>query len=177
MWMETVGYTAVPGRADPGADRFDLTDPAVRESLLGLFDNGARFTVGGREGNGFVEVGLGIHARYRPEEREPHDAARDRATAWPSPDLERLAASAEELAERLAEPELRAQAFGLAAVIRRPRPRAEAGRSARWPRTTCERVRAVGLGDEAVRLDGAPPSRGSTVEAVLPVDWSKVTGG
>jgi hypothetical protein len=71
MWMETVGYTAIPERAAPGADRFDLTDPAVRTALLGLFDNGARFTVDGKQGNGFVEVGLGIHARYRPEAAEP----------------------------------------------------------------------------------------------------------
>ena len=27
LWMETLGYTAVPGRADPGAERWDVTDP------------------------------------------------------------------------------------------------------------------------------------------------------
>lgn len=67
LWMETVGYTAVPGRADPGAERFDLTDPAVRSALDGLHDNGCRFACEGETGHGFVEVGLGVHARYRPE--------------------------------------------------------------------------------------------------------------
>jgi hypothetical protein len=69
LWMETVGYTAVPGRADPGAERFDLTDPAVRADLHGLYDNGCRFTCDGQSGHGFVEVGLGAHARYRPADR------------------------------------------------------------------------------------------------------------
>lgn len=67
MWMEAVGYTTVPGRADPGADRFDLTDPGVAASLEGLFDNAARFVCDGDAGYGYVEVGLGVHARYRPE--------------------------------------------------------------------------------------------------------------
>jgi hypothetical protein len=68
MWMEAVGYTKVPGRADPGADRFDLTDPHVAAALDGLYDNGCRFECDGVAGHGFVEVGLGTHARYRPEE-------------------------------------------------------------------------------------------------------------
>jgi hypothetical protein len=67
LWMETVGYTAVPGRADPGTDRFDLTDPQVAADLDGLYDNVCAFDCDGVAGHGFVEVGLGTHARYRPE--------------------------------------------------------------------------------------------------------------
>jgi len=70
VWMESVGYTAVPGRGDPGADRLDLTDPETFAAYQGLFDNGCRFSVDGEDGHGFVEVGLGIHQRYRPESPE-----------------------------------------------------------------------------------------------------------
>jgi hypothetical protein len=70
MWMEAVGYTNVLGRGDPGADRLDLTDPDVHASYQGLFDYGCRITVDGEQGHGYVEVGLGIHARYRPEEEQ-----------------------------------------------------------------------------------------------------------
>lgn len=68
LWMETVGYTAVPGRADPGTDRFDLADPQVAADLDGLYDNICAFDCDGVAGHGFVEVGVGVHARYRPEE-------------------------------------------------------------------------------------------------------------
>jgi len=68
LWMEAVGYTAVRGRAQPGADRFDLTDAGVRSELDGLYDNACRFDCEGIPGHGFVEVGLGVHARYRPDE-------------------------------------------------------------------------------------------------------------
>jgi hypothetical protein len=67
VWMESVGYTAVPGRGDPGADRLDLADPQVQIDYDGLFDNACRFNCDGVDGHGFVEVGLGVHARYRPE--------------------------------------------------------------------------------------------------------------
>lgn len=66
LWMETLGYTAVPGRADPGAERYDVTDPAVQAELDGMFDNPCRFDVDGVAGHGFVEVGLGVHERYFP---------------------------------------------------------------------------------------------------------------
>lgn len=69
MWMETVGYTAVPGRADPGADRFELTDPQLSAELDGLYDNACRFECEGVVGHGYVEVGLGVHARYRPRDQ------------------------------------------------------------------------------------------------------------
>ena len=67
MWMEAVGYTAVPGRAAPGAERLDLADPAVRDAWDGMYDNACRFSCDGVGGHGFVEVGLGVHARYLPE--------------------------------------------------------------------------------------------------------------
>jgi hypothetical protein len=70
VWMESVGYTAVPGRGDPGADRLELGDPVVQREYDGLFDNACRFTVDGVDGHGFVEAGLGVHARYRPEQPE-----------------------------------------------------------------------------------------------------------
>jgi hypothetical protein len=69
IWMEALGYTAVPGRAAPGADRLDVNDPVVRDAYEGLYDNACRFDVGGAAGHGFVEVGLGVHARYLPEDR------------------------------------------------------------------------------------------------------------
>ena len=74
VWMESVGYTAVPGRGDPGADRLDVSDPAVNAAFQGLYDNACRFRCDGVAGHGFVEVGLGIHTRYRPEEPAPEPA-------------------------------------------------------------------------------------------------------
>lgn len=68
LWMEAVGYTAVPGRGDPGSDRLVLADPQVRAAFDGLYDNACTFACGDSSGHGFVEVGLGVHARYRPEE-------------------------------------------------------------------------------------------------------------
>lgn len=67
MWMEALGYTAVPGRGDPGADRLDVTDPDVRDAFAGLYDNACTFVVDGVAGHGYVEVGLGTHVRYLPE--------------------------------------------------------------------------------------------------------------
>lgn len=68
LFMEAVGYTAVPGRADPGRDRIDLSDADTVATWDGLFDNPCDFDVDGIRGHGYVEVGLGVHARYRPEE-------------------------------------------------------------------------------------------------------------
>jgi hypothetical protein len=67
LFMEALGYTTVPGRAAPGRERLDLTDPSVVAAWEGLFDNACDFDVDGAPGHGLVEVGLGIHARYRPE--------------------------------------------------------------------------------------------------------------
>lgn len=49
-----------------GYTRWDLTDPAVVEDLNGQNDNGGRCWLDGVEGHGFVETGIGVHARYRP---------------------------------------------------------------------------------------------------------------
>ena len=65
--MEAVGYTAVPGRGDPGRDRLDLTDPAVAAAWDGLYDNACTFDVDGVAGHGYLEVGLGVHAKYLPD--------------------------------------------------------------------------------------------------------------
>lgn len=67
LWMETVGYTAEPERARPGADRFDLTDERTSRRLnQGFFDSACEFECEGVEGYGYVETGLGVHARYNP---------------------------------------------------------------------------------------------------------------
>jgi hypothetical protein len=66
MWMEALGYTAVPGRGAPGADRLDVADEDVRKAYDGLYDNACAFVVDGVEGHGYVEVGLGTHVRYLP---------------------------------------------------------------------------------------------------------------
>jgi len=68
MYLSAVGYTADPAGARPGHDRHDVTDPAVRARLDGQIDNGSRFSIDGVAGHGYVETGLGIHARYRPDE-------------------------------------------------------------------------------------------------------------
>ena len=96
-------------------------------------------------------------------------------TAWPSPDLERLAVSAEELAGRLAEPELRAQAFGLAALIRNLGRERERGSEREVAEDDLERAVQSGS-DEAVVSTALHLARLDR-EAVLPVDWLKVTGG
>jgi hypothetical protein len=66
LWLETLGYTSDPKRAAPGSDRFDLTDPRTRAELDGVFENACRFECRDVSGHGFLETGLGVHARYRP---------------------------------------------------------------------------------------------------------------
>jgi hypothetical protein len=70
MYLSAVGYTADPAGRAPGRDRHDVTDPAVRARLDGQNDNGCRFALDGVEGHGYVETGLGVHARYRPDAGE-----------------------------------------------------------------------------------------------------------
>jgi hypothetical protein len=65
LHLSAVGYTSEP--ASPGADRHDLSDPDVVARLDGQNDHGCRFALDGVEGHGYVETGLGTHARYRPE--------------------------------------------------------------------------------------------------------------
>lgn len=95
--------------------------------------------------------------------------------AWPTPDLERLATSAEELAGRLAEPELRAQAYGLAALIRNLGREQASGGEREVAEADLERATQSGS-DEAVVATALRLARLNRA-AVLPVDWSRVTGG
>lgn len=67
VYLSGVGYSPDSGRKAPGTDRFDLTDPAVARALEGQTDHGSTFSLDGRPGHGYVEVGRGTHARYRPE--------------------------------------------------------------------------------------------------------------
>jgi hypothetical protein len=68
LWMEMVGYSSVPERNGPGGERLDLADPAVGADTEGFNDNATRFECAGAQGHGFVETGLGVHARYLPED-------------------------------------------------------------------------------------------------------------
>ena len=67
LFLSAVGYSADPAAREPGRDRHDLAEPEVTARLVGQTDNGCRFTVDGVEGHGYVETGLGVHARYAPE--------------------------------------------------------------------------------------------------------------
>jgi hypothetical protein len=96
-------------------------------------------------------------------------------TAWPSPDLEQLAVAAEGIAERLEEPELRAQVFGLAAVIRNLG-REQLGGHERAA-TQAALAAAVAGDDEAAAVAELRRLAALDRAALLPVDWNKVTGG
>jgi hypothetical protein len=67
LFLSGVGYSPDPESKKPGTDDFDITDLAVARRLEGQTDHGSRFTEGDRVGHGYVEVGRGIHPRYRPE--------------------------------------------------------------------------------------------------------------
>jgi hypothetical protein len=64
LFLSGVGYSADPQAAAAGTDRFDLRDPSVVGGLYGQIDNGCRFELDGTPGHGYVETGLGVHARY-----------------------------------------------------------------------------------------------------------------
>jgi hypothetical protein len=70
LYLSAVGYSADPGAAAAGFDRFDLASAEVVRSLYGQIDNGCRFELDGEEGHGYVETGLGVHAVYNPPEQE-----------------------------------------------------------------------------------------------------------
>lgn len=65
LYLSLVGYSREP--QEPGIERTDVSDPAVVAAVSGQNDNACRFRLDGVEGHGFVETGLGVHARYRPE--------------------------------------------------------------------------------------------------------------
>lgn len=67
LYLATAGYSRDPARAAAGRERHDLTSPDVVAALDGQNDNACRFVVDGIAGHGYVETGLGVHARYRPE--------------------------------------------------------------------------------------------------------------
>ena len=67
LFLTPVGYTTDPSRSVPGAERHDVTDPAVVAALDGQNDNACRFRVGGAEGHGYTETGLGEHVAYRSQ--------------------------------------------------------------------------------------------------------------
>ena len=69
LFLSAVGYSADPAAAAPGQGRHDLTDPGVVAELDGQVDHGCNFRLDGVEGHGYVETGVGVHARYRPEEQ------------------------------------------------------------------------------------------------------------
>jgi hypothetical protein len=66
-FLSGIGYAIEEQRRAPGIDRFAITEPAVIASLDGQNDNASVFRVDGIEGHGYVETGVGLHARYRPE--------------------------------------------------------------------------------------------------------------
>jgi hypothetical protein len=67
IFLSGVGYSLDPELRATGAEVFDTTDDSVVERLDGQNDNGCTFTVDGQDGYGYVETGVGIHVRYRPE--------------------------------------------------------------------------------------------------------------
>lgn len=66
LYLSGVGYSSEARRALPGVDRFDVSDPRVIAELDGQNDNACVFRFEGASGHGYVETGLGVHARYRP---------------------------------------------------------------------------------------------------------------
>jgi hypothetical protein len=69
LFLSAVGYSADPAAARPGSERHDLTDPAVVAALDGQVDHGCNFRFEGEQGHGYVETGVGVHTRYRPDEQ------------------------------------------------------------------------------------------------------------
>ena len=67
LYLAGVGYSPDPALTAPGVDQHDVSRADVRARLRGQTDHGSRFVVDGVVGHGYVETGLGVHARYRPE--------------------------------------------------------------------------------------------------------------
>jgi hypothetical protein len=64
LFLKPVGYTTDASRSVPGAERHDVSEPAVVAALDGQNDNACRFRVGRAEGHGYTETGLGEHVTY-----------------------------------------------------------------------------------------------------------------
>ena len=97
------------------------------------------------------------------------------AIAWPPVDLERLAGATEGIATRLEEPELRAQIFGLAAVIRHLAREAHE----QTARTILQASLNAALAseDETAVLAAISELAALDRSAVLAINWADVTGG
>jgi hypothetical protein len=66
-YLAGIGYALDPDLKQPGIEVFDLGDPEVVAHLDGQNDQGCHFEVGGQTGHGYVETGIGVHPRYRPQ--------------------------------------------------------------------------------------------------------------
>jgi len=65
-YLAGIGYSADARFTATGVERFDLTRPETIALLDGQNDNGSTFVVDGVAGYGYLETGIGVHARYRP---------------------------------------------------------------------------------------------------------------
>jgi hypothetical protein len=70
LFLSAVGYSADPDLAPVGHTRHDLADPAVLRRLDGQVDHGVEADLDGVRCRGFIETGVGVHARYRPDDAE-----------------------------------------------------------------------------------------------------------
>lgn len=66
-YLAGIGYSADARFRTTATERFDLTDPQTVGLLDGQNDNGAAFLVDGVPGHGYLETGIGVHARYRQQ--------------------------------------------------------------------------------------------------------------
>lgn len=64
-YLAGIGYSADARFKTTGIERFDLTDRDTIALLDGQNDNGSTFMVDGVAGYGYLETGIGVHARYR----------------------------------------------------------------------------------------------------------------
>lgn len=68
LFLSGVGYSPDRELTAPGQDAYEIDKPEVAARLSGQTDHGCVFVADGAAGHGYVETGLGTHARYRPEE-------------------------------------------------------------------------------------------------------------
>lgn len=95
------------------------------------------------------------------------------ATPWPAVDPGRLADAVAELAERVAEPEVRAQLHALAGIVRNLVVPVDDDR----PALARELADALESGDEAEALAAARALARADRAAVVPVDWRAASSG
>jgi hypothetical protein len=95
------------------------------------------------------------------------------AEPWPAVDPERLADAVAALADRVAEPEVRAQLHALAGLVRNLVVPADDAR----PERARELADALAAGDEARTLAAARVLARADRAFVQPVDWRAASGG